>query len=226
MKRKNILCVFAVVLAATVLLSNCDNFGTIRGVIGFRGEVYFQNAENIGSKSVARSAIDLTDIEFLVLSLVLKDDTQEGGVWVVGGNEGGRIGWYDINGLQRAFFGNQPQGRTHSCVQFRVRAIRINDKIYWSGWTGMGMPSYNGTKASISTNLHEGGGGFGILAGDVTKFGPGEGLDPQSKQLPFPGVSNRQTIASFIVGIDTDKLLKADGTLADTWWECFSFVVR
>ena len=191
------------------------------------GAAYFKNANTVASKSVLSTRDDtenVYDIEFLVYSLTLKDDTQGGGVWVIAGNEGGTPGWYDIEGIQRANFGNQPQGRSHSCVLLAIAAVRINDKLYW-GTGSSGMNPFDGNKEDITTDVDKGGTGFMILAGDKAKFGPGIYTAGDEKEIAFQGVANMDIIDEFIITIDTSKLHN-DGELTPNWWECFSFVVR
>jgi len=202
-------------------LVSCDDDNDSQG-----GKAYFKNANDISSKNAlsARSVIEAYDIEFLVYRLMLKDDTGEGGVWVIGGNQGGIPGWYDIDGIQKANFGNQPQGRSHSCVFLTISAIKINDKLY-HGTGGSGMNPFLGNKEDITTNPHQGGHGFGIIAGDINKLGPGELTFGDEKEISFQGVNNMQNIDEFIIIIDTSKLHN-DEILASNWWECFSFIVR
>jgi len=156
MKRASrFLWIIALVTVLGCFLVSCDNnIDDSAGGGGKKGgTVYFKNA-NLGRTKTILTARDDTqadDIEFLVYSLILKDDTAGGGVWVIGGNEGGTPGWYDIDGIQKANFGNQPQGRPHSCVLIAIAAVKINDKLYW-GTGKSGMNPMNSLLQSIHRN--------------------------------------------------------------------------
>jgi len=212
------------VMALGFSLIGCNDGGN-----GNRGGMaFFLCEDNFGSRS-ARSARSVSGdtVELLVTRLMLKDDTREGGVWVIGGNEGGNPGWYDIEGLQKAAFGNQPQGRPHSCLYLSIKAIRINDNLYRFNEqpNSPAMIPFAGDKGAIPTSPHAGP-SFDIIAGDLNKLGPGEhggGVIPM--EIPFQGVSGMQNIEEFIIIIDQSKL-HDNGTLRTNWWESFSFFVN
>ena len=219
MKRKIILIMaITISFAAAAIITSCDNLGTVNQFLK-EGKVYFQSKN--GSARSARS-VGGEEIEFLVTRLVLKDDTREGGVWVVGGNEGGVIGWYDIDSIRKANFGNQPQGRPHSCMFLNFHGIRIGDKLYAPSYVGAAdMITFSGNKEDITTS----GCGFGIIAGDKAKLGPGVLAVENEKEISFQGVNGMQRIGEFIILVDESVLL-TNGDLSNNWWECFSFIVR
>ena len=181
------------------------------------GEAFFRNAKSARNVSGTKF-----EIEFLVTGMMLKDDTRGGGVWLIGGNNASAPGWYDIAGIKRSKFHGQPQGRLHSCILLSIQAIRINDKLYVQDWVD-GIPSlhpFDGNKKDITFSF---GNGFHIIAGDITKFGPGQGIEHDAKQLQFSGVEG-QDIKEFIIQIDETKLHN-EGTLLEDWWNSFSFRV-
>jgi hypothetical protein len=204
----------ALVIAIAFAMTACKNDDGEK-----EGKVYFQSGSNSSVKS-ARSLSTGKDIKFLVSNLLLVVDKPEkggGNAWIVGDDNPNHpknnIGWYDIDGLKKEpiFPTVNLQGQPHSCIRLSIKAITLNGNYIF------------GSEANSDfTN----GGQFDIVAGDLSKLGKHEFVNPGTPEIPFVGVNGINYIETVIIYADESKLLKADDTLADEWWNCFSFSVN
>jgi hypothetical protein len=81
---------FLFMLAAALVLTTCDAFGTIIGTVRpHTVEVYLDSDRSAGSGRSASSARSAQDseknrIEFYVTNLLLTSDSMDGGGWLIG----------------------------------------------------------------------------------------------------------------------------------------------
>ena len=210
------------------------------------GKVYMQTGSNLDFQYVGinRSVVDKNEVEFLLWVLMLKDDTREGGAWIIASYaNGGKVqnaGWYDIAGVNKQQFEGPLLGHPHSCFLLRIGGIRIGN-TYFEPNDSMGnlmkvvdggtkdyfvIPPPNGSTVpdGVGPTLN-------LTAGDMSKFGPGEGYDSTDPNVSFDGVSaGWDYLKEFVIFVDEDKLYEIDYkdeiVLKDNWWESFSFSAK
>ena len=208
----------------------CDSdIGSTHNGLG-QGQVYVLSGTNNDVRSVMSSRnICGNEVEFLFVVLMLKDDANEGGTWVIapGANDGAvdNAGWYDIDGVNRTEFSGTLKQSPHSCFLLRLKGIRINDTFFKPTEDGKSMCIFDGDKEDYSIDLSWP--MLNLIAGDLNKFGPGESYDEGDTNIPFEGIPRgKEYLEEFVIFVDEDKLYdEVDGEiiLKDNWWKCFSF---
>jgi hypothetical protein len=225
MKKK--IALFILPLLAIMLLTTCDNFGTIRNTLA-GGRLYFQS-EGARSLRSVDPPDENYDIEFLVNTLYLVWDVNGGqGVWLIQSRRPGtdgpfdNAGWYDVAGINQTKIYGHPLGRPHSNVLIEIAAIRIGDNI-WRAEHQIITP-FPGNKEDIPIGAHVLP-NFALIAGDKSKMGPGFHAAHDAANIPFRGINNILYLEEFIILVDESKV-HTDGVLNSDWYTAFSFSVR
>ncbi|MCL1929006.1 MAG: hypothetical protein FWG07_09495 [Treponema sp.] len=192
------------------------------------GQVFFQSGTS-DARNVRSVSGD--NVEFLVSNLLLvRDDAPTNG-WLIGESPSvNNIGWYDVAGLNRTTVCTPLNNAPHSCIRLSINAIRVNDTIIWHNGAGGWPPGFDYLSQYDRFSLAGIWPPFDIIAGDKSKLGKHEyigigGMDNDTPEIPFNGVSGLMQVNEFIIFVDETKL-HTNGTIESDWWECFSFSVR
>jgi len=132
MKKKNILYALAALGFIAALITGCDYFGTIRGIVGGLGY-----SVEVNNKLAARTVGAADTVELYIQNLMYQQDGEHKGLILVAngdhnmGTKGGKLdnaGWYSVNSDLAVT--NDVNYGTYSSFFIRISKLRINGTEY------------------------------------------------------------------------------------------------